>query len=225
MKRCIISLQDKDVLNKLKEMGYTCYGVAPSACVSRPISAHSDVLYLKVYSHTIIASSCQKENLPILEKHGYNVIFCDTLKPGYKTESLLNFIIGSDYAVCNPRTAMKISTGKKIIPVNQGYTKCSTLCVNDRAFITDDENIYNTLLKNNFDCLKITKGDILLDGYNYGFIGGASVKLNEKEILFFGDIQNKTDKNNVIEFLNKYNMQAIFIEDKKLTDIGSALIL
>jgi len=69
------------------------------------------------------------------------------------------------------------------------------------------------------------KGDIQLNGYNYGFIGGASVKLNEREILFFGDISDITDKKNVINFLARYNINAIFIENKKLNDIGSALIL
>ena len=71
----------------------------------------------------------------------------------------------------------------------------------------------------------IPKGDILLKGYDYGFIGGASVKLNEKEILFFGDFTDKNIKLSVQKFLNKYNVTALFIENKKLTDIGSAIIL
>ncbi len=225
MKHCIINYQDKEILDKMRELGYVCHNVIPSNAVSPPISGHSDVLYLKLKSNTIIASACQKGNLPGLKELGYEVIFCDILKPGYKTECMLNFIVGSDYVIFNPKTALKISTNKRIIIVNQGYTKCSTVCVNDNAFITDDENIYKTLIKNNFDCLKISKGEVLLEGYDYGFIGGASVKLNEKEILFFGDFENKEDKKNIINFLNKYGVTAIFMENKKLHDIGSALIL
>ena len=86
--------------------------------------------------------------------------------------------------------------------------------------------ILKEALKNNeIDCLLIPKGEIVLDGYNYGFIGGASVKLNNKEILFFGDFADNNTKQMIINFLLKYNMNALFIENKKLTDIGSAIIL
>ena len=226
MKQCIVNTIDKDIINKLNNLGYVCNAVILSERVSPPINAHSDVLYRKVDSNTIIASSCQRANLPLLEKAGYNVIFIDKIKPGYKTESYLNFIINEKYIIRNENIALHTDIGnRKIINVKQGYTSCSTLCVTDDAYITDDENICNTLINNNIDCLKIFKGEIELPGYNYGFIGGASVKLNEKEILFFGDFKNQIDKNNVINFLNKYKVNAIFIENKKLTDIGSALIL
>ena len=33
------------------------------------------------------------------------------------------------------------------------------------------------------------------------------------------------NKDNVIEFCRKYNVNTLFIKDKKLKDIGSALIL
>ncbi len=224
MNKCIISFQDREVIKKIEDMGYICYNTIPSNLVSAPICAHSDVLYQKLNSDTIIISSCQKENSAVLEKAGYKVEVYDGLKPGYKTECKLNFIINNNIIISNPRTAMKIENRIKHISVNQGYTKCSTLCVNENAYITDDENIYHTLIKNNLDCLKIEKGDIQLAGYNYGFIGGASVKLNEKEILFFGDIENVADKSNIISFLDKYNMKRIFMENKKLVDIGSGLI-
>ena len=165
--------------------------------------------------------------MSLLKENRYNVIFIDKIQPGYKTESFLNFIINDKYIIRNEKTALKLEdTGnRKLINVRQGYTSCSTLCVTDDAYITDDDNIYNTLISNKIDCLLISKGNIDLPGYDYGFIGGASVKLNETEILFFGDFENKTEKNNVIKFLEKYNIKALFIENKKLTDIGSALIL
>ncbi|MBQ8603727.1 MAG: hypothetical protein IJ410_02630 [Oscillospiraceae bacterium] len=225
MKKCIISFADKEILAKMEELGFECIEVVKSACVSGPISAHSDVLYQKLNNSVIIASACQRGNFGYLAASGYTVIECENLKPGYTTESLLNFIINNEYIIYNPKTALNVNRDLKRIEVKQGYTKCSTVCVNSGAYITDDESIYKILTENKIDCLKIEKGDIRLDGYNYGFIGGASVKLNDKEILFFGDIKNKKDKASVVNFLNKYGMKAIFIENKKMTDIGSALIL
>ena len=229
MNRCIINTEDNEITEFLTSLGYECVPVISSDRVSGPVSAHSDVLYRKLNNNTIIASSCQNGNLRLLKSLGYKVIECDKLSPGYATESYLNFIINDNYLIRNSKTAINLEdkyiNSKKIIDVKQGYTSCSTLQVTEEAYITDDENIYNSLISNGLDCLKIKKGDIELAGYNYGFIGGASVKLKENAILFFGDIADITDKNNVIDFLNRYNMEAIFVKGKKLKDIGSALIL
>ena len=113
----------------------------------------------------------------------------------------------------------------KRIKVRQGYTKCSTLCLSDSAYITDDDGIYRALKQNGFDCLKISKGIVALEGYNYGFIGGASVNLSDGRVLFFGDIPDKEEKGRVCSFLSVHNIQPLFIPGKQLTDLGSALIL
>lgn len=225
MKQCIINYDDIEIINKLNELGYNCHRVIPSNRVSPPICAHSDVLYQKTTDNEIIISGCQRANKAVLENAGYKVKICDELKPGYKTESLLNFIINNNTMIYNPQTALYIQGNHQKIQVKQGYTKCSTICVAENAYITDDENIYDALIKRGKDCLKIKKGDIELKGYNYGFIGGASVNLNSHEILFFGDITDTEDKSALILFLKKYNVKAIFIANKKLNDIGSALIL
>ena len=228
MKHCIINTEDRQITDYITSLGFICVPVVPSPRVSAPICSHADVLYKKINNNTIIISSCQKANLPLLEKLGYNVLIEDGLQPGYKSESLLNYINNDKYVIYNPKTAFpdeNLFYNKTAIAVKQGYTRCSTLSVTDTAYITDDKSIYNALIKNNLDCLLIEKGDIQLNGYGYGFIGGASVKLNEKQILFFGDILNKEDKNKVISFIKKYNIEPLFISDKKLTDIGSAIIL
>lgn len=229
MKKCIVNFEDREILSAFADLGYECIPVIQSDKVSAPICAHSDVLYRKIGTDIILVSDCQKANIPALEDCGYKTILFSDLKPGYKTESYLNFIINSKYIICNTSTALQLDSNmigdRKIIKVRQGYTSCSTLQVTEDAYITDDENIYKILCENKTDCLLIEKGNITLDGYNYGFIGGASVNLGENKILFFGEIENINDKNNVITFLEKYNMEAIFIKDKKLKDIGSALIL
>ena len=229
MKYCILDTTDKEITTMFENLGYTCISVIRSDCVSGPICRHADVLYKKLNSNTIIISACQNANLPLLEKLGYKVIVTNDLKPGYKTESYLNYIINSKYHIYNPNTAsnpdIEFFKNIKEITIKQGYTCCSTICVTEDAYITDDPGIYKTLIAEKIDCLLVSKGDILLKGYDYGFIGGASVKLNDNEILFFGDIKNKTDKNAITEFLKKYNISPIFIKNKQLTDIGSAIVL
>ncbi len=225
MKQCIISFEDKDIVDKMQELGFICHNTISSDCVSDTISTHSDILYLKTEDKHVIISHCQKANLSILEKAGYSVDINHDLKPGYKTESYLNFIINKEYAISNPKTALNLNLSQKRINVKQGYTKCSVLCVNESAYITADNGIHKILLDNNLDCLLLENTHINLTGYEYGFIGGASAKISEREILFFGDIPNMEEKKKVVEFLNKYSVKAIFIENKMLNDIGSAFIV
>ncbi len=229
MNNCIINTEDREITDVLTGLGYNCIPVIESDLVSRPICAHSDVLYRKLESKTILISSCQMENKPYLERLGYTVLVCKELAPGYKTESLLNFIINDKYIIKNEKTAINLSseycTDKIILNVKQGYTCCSTLMIKEDVYITDDENIFNVITSAGLDCLKKEKGDIELTGYDYGFIGGASVKLKDNRILFFGDIENKIEKDKIIRYLKKNDMEPIFISGKKLKDIGSALIL
>ena len=229
MRQCIINYQDKDVLARLEQFGFKCYPVIASDRVSDPIMAHSDVLYRKVNNDTFIISSCQKANKPVLEAAGYKVVLYDNLSPGYRTECGLNFIINEKYRIYNPDTAIdltqfNIENGQENILTKQGYTACSTLQVTEDAYITEDENIYNALKKAGIDCLIISKGEVSLPGYEYGFIGGASAKITESEILFFGDFENKSEKQKIIDFTNKYNIKSVFIENKKLIDLGSSVI-
>lgn len=228
MKQCIINTSDTDVIAEFIKSGYACYPVITSNRVSAPICAHSDVLYQKIDANTIIISACQIANKEMLERAGYNVMIYDNLNSGYKDECKLNFIINGTTIIHNPKTSavnqLDIFNDYRKIEVRQGYTKCSTIAVNENAYITDDSNIYHRLIKNDIDCLLINKGEINLDGYDYGFIGGAAVKLDKNHILFLGDFKNKSDRLSVTNFLKKYDIEPLFIKNKQLNDIGSALI-
>ena len=62
-------------------------------------------------------------------------------------------------------------TGEKI-NVSQGYSKCSLCIVNENSVITEDDGIAEVLKRHNMDVLKISAGDVLLSGLDYGFLGG-----------------------------------------------------
>ncbi len=225
-KICIISKRDEDIINVIEKLGYSCVDVINSNKVSDEINYHSDVLYLKADNNFYI-SSCQKENFKYIKNKGYKIFEVDNLEKGYKTESYLNFIVNKEFVIKNLKTALNIEfNNKEEILVNQGYTRCSTICINPYAYITEDLNIYKTLTRNRLDCLLIKKGFVKLSGYDYGFIGGASLFIeDEKILLFFGDIEDKEDKANVISFTQKYDITPLFIENKKLVDIGSGIII
>lgn len=227
-KLCIINTENHIIANKLKECGYTCIATEKSANVSEPISLHADVLYLKTGDKEIYVSDCQTDNIKLLKEIGYNVTEIK-LAPGYKTECKLNMIVGDDAVVCNPNTCLNLEifdSDKEIIKVNQGYTKCSTIVLSDNDFITEDEGIYNALKSCGKNCLLIEKGYVSLEGYDYGFIGGASVYLTDQNtLLFFGDITEHKNYCEIEKFCIEFKINIDCIKDFKLIDIGGSIIL
>lgn len=224
-KNCIISFQEPKIIKKMESFGFNCIPVVKSPLLSRPVSCHSDMLYLRTDRDTFLISDCQEQNKKILENAGYTVNIFHDLKPGYTTESYLNFIINEKYVIKNSKTALQMDIdNKQTVFVKQGYTRCSVLQVFDNSYITDDNGIYKALLNIGADCLKVAKGIVKLSGYEYGFIGGASVKLDDENVLFFGEIEDKTIKKQVQIFLDNRGVKAHFICDMPLTDIGSAIL-
>lgn len=227
MKYCIIGTHNSQIIDILNNYGYKCIHTIPSADVSGPICTHADVLYLKD-DKTLYISHCQDNNAEFLHNLGYTVKTVK-LNPGYKTECRLNVVVTDDIVLYNPKTAIEnignITGDKHTIQINQGYTKCSTIVVRN-GFITEDTGVFTALSRAGKNVLLIDKGHVSLKGYNYGFIGGASVWLqNVDTLLFFGNITQHPDYGKIVEFCSKMQVYVEYIKDMELTDIGGAVVI
>lgn len=111
---------------------------------------------------------------------------------------------------------------RKLIPVKQGYTKCSTVVVDDEHLITNDKGIYEAA-KENMNILLVEQGNILLEGYDYGFLGGASASL-ENTVVFHGDLSKHPDYLRIKTFLEAAQKKLLYFKEFPLTDIGSILV-
>ena len=111
------------------------------------------------------------------------------------------------------------------IKVNQGYCKCSTLVVKENALITDDESIYHKMRENGTEALLVSKGDIFLKEHDYGFIGGASGKISNDTIVFFGNIFLHRDSEMIISFIREHGCSYLCTDNGPLRDIGGIIPL
>ncbi len=142
---------------------------------------------------------------------------------------LLNVCIFGENVICNTKKAYKPlleilgKEGKRILHTNQSYAKCSSAVIGENALITSDESIYRVCLKNNIDVLKISFGDIELDGYDYGFIGGCCGFIDKKTLVFSGNINLHRNYENIKAFANNYNVDIISLSNERLYDIGGIL--
>lgn len=117
-----------------------------------------------------------------------------------------------------------LSTSKTIINVKQGYSRCSCAIVSNSAFITSDTGIYTALKDNNYDVLLLPTGDILLEGFDYGFIGGTCGLISKNTMAFFGDLNKYKYGAEVKSFLKSHDVNAVYLSPHKLVDRGGLFV-
>lgn len=160
-----------------------------------------------------------------------NIAFIEsdtTLSYKYPNNIALNAYITDNYLIHNlnftDKKILEHCKNKKIINVKQGYTKCSILPVKEKAIITNDNGIYNTLKNEDFDILLLPFGDIELRGFDYGFIGGVGGMITDNSMAFFGSLNNYIFGNEIKKFLYKYDVKPLYLSNTKLIDRGSLLV-
>ncbi len=75
------------------------------------------------------------------------------------------------------------------------------------------------------DILKITPGYVNLEGYEYGFLGGACGMIGKGKLAFTGSIQNHPDYSDMKSFCDQKKVELISLTDGPLLDIGGILPL
>lgn len=159
---------------------------------------------------------------------GFDVQVLDTpLGDKYPADVPLNAALFGNYAILNPKTVCKNIdfSGRSLIPVRQGYTKCSVVPVTESAIITDDVSIASAAEKNGLAVLLVSKGDVALPGREYGFIGGCCGLIAPDTMLFNGSLASHKDGEKIRAFLSSFGVRAEEAGDFQLTDIGSILPL
>lgn len=143
----------------------------------------------------------------------------------YPADVPLNCAFVGRYLFANTRTvcceALEYAqeNGIQIIDVHQGYTRCSIAPVSEHSIITADRAIAKAA-QNDFDVLLISPGHIRLEGYDYGFIGGACGKISKDVLAFFGNIKEHPDYLSIERFANEHGCQCLSLSEEILTDVG-----
>lgn len=219
----------KELNNYLDSVGIERIVVAPNCNIDPAVKYHADMSALHIGSNEIIIDKAQERLYETLSDKGFNVSPSDKIIAGeYPDDIALNFTVIGDKIIGNFRFADKVLLSAfsehQMINVKQGYCKCSCLIVNENAIITDDESICNAVVKNEIEALLIAKGDILLPGHQYGFIGGSAGKISKEKILFFGDITKHRDYKKIADFIEKYGCKIEYL-NFPLTDFGGIIPL
>lgn len=233
-KYAIISNEVPAICDALKEFGYK---LIFTDCIDEFIpyeKSHADMQCCVIKDKVFVLNSAKSllEELQKLRiKHN---ISSDIVSGKYPDNIKLNVLFLSDKLICKTdaidSAIIKYCKRNNIdlINVKQGYASCSCAKISNTAIITADESIYAALKNTDIDVLKISPSGINLYGAKRGecgFIGGASVLLNECNVLFFGDITAHCDYNKIKEFCTSNNVRINYIPNIPLTDIGGCVLL
>ena len=127
-----------------------------------------------------------------------------------------------DKAIISVLESLKIS----LINTIQGYSKCSTLILDSNNLVTSDISIFKAINEiYGMNIAMINSGDIILEGFEYGFIGGASSLIDNKKVAFMGSLEHYNNGKAIINVLDSLEIDAVFLANSKLQDYGSMVPL
>lgn len=205
----------KIILLKTKEIVYPA------------ISNHPDIFCCPVGDELIVAP-----NLPDIFKqklYDLGVEFREGVKKvedKYPNTAIYNVVVTDRFIIGN-KNVMDISllnlvSARKLIHVNQAYTRCNLLPLPGERFITSDARIFKQLKNNNLDVLFVEPKGIVLKGFKNGFFGGCC-GVESKRVFIVGSLNHFPEGEKVKAFLKDFDIVELY--DGPLLDVGSIFFI
>ena len=219
MQNVIIDSRIRDIEYNYLSKFFNAIRLPLSNDVYEEISGHSDIFYTKINNQVIVAPNAEvMEQQFILRK--------EKVGKEYPKDVLYNVCQIGDKVIGSKYTDKSI---KPDIIVKQGYVKCSIAVTSNNSCITSDKGIAKVLKRNNIEVLYVEENDIKLlkndatASTMKGFIGGASLVFDNKFVLF-GDSDNLSNKDKIIQHLDKYNLELVDFKGLHIYDYGGGII-
>lgn len=224
---------DFECESALAQKGFGIIKLPACPILQKPVSAHPDMLVFigkgKLLCHEKYYNIAKKEIDGITSAGKLDlVISYEDLRSEYPFDVLFNAATVGDKLICNVCSASKhlidLYGEENVINVKQGYAKCSTCTVGDNGIITADPSIAKAASAAGIDTLVLSGSTTRLDGYDTGFIGGASGDDGE-HIFFTGKVEAHPEFEKIREFCRKNGREAVSLSDALLYDYGSLMFL
>lgn len=197
------------------------------------LAGHTDLSVLHTGGETLVLAPYLKESFieDWLCGNGAKILFPEIRQcPAYPEDVQLNLCQIGEYVLYNRKTSsaaiVEYLTKERalhLLNCRQGYTRCASCVVDAQSLITADRGVAVRASSAGLSVLLISPGHILLDGFPYGFIGGASFKLSAHRMAFTGRLDGHPDHARILQFLAQREIEAVFLTEEPIFDIGSAI--
>ena len=193
------------------------------------LAGHADLSVFVDHGHVVAAKAIYSTIVNLLTNIEYAVIEAEREQgPEYPNDVGLCVCATGKYTIYDPKTvdpAVRPLLRGRLVPVNQGYARCAAAIVDDHSIITADAGISRAAKNAGMDVLDIAPGHIELKGYDHGFIGGASFKIDNNTVAFTGRLTGHPDEGRIYDFLAGHGQKALILTDRPIFDIGGAIAL
>ncbi len=210
-----------------------CIAPPPVYALPPSLQTHADLQLCHLGGAFLLAApavfSYYKEKL---SPFGFEILCGKTrLDSPYPLDAAYNIARVGNVAFHNPDitdpVALRFFTenGIRLIPIRQGYAKCSILPVDADSLITADHGIARAAKAAGFSVLEIQPGGVELAGFPYGFLGGAGGKTDRDTLYVTGRLAAHPSYREILSFLQE---RSIKLEEGSIpipVDIGSILPL
>ncbi|MBQ2852266.1 MAG: radical SAM protein [Bacteroidales bacterium] len=227
------SRMPEEAKKNLKKLGNVLF-INPTSVTYNSIASHPDIFFFQKDDALIYAPNAPKRIIKELKKRKIKLI------EGKKE-------VGKKYPETVPYNAVGIgnllihnlkhtdetilSSYENHINVNQGYTRCNLLALNEKAFITSDLAISRQLSAVNSQSqsstvkvLYIDPKQIKLEGQKNGFFPGCC-GVWKNNLIVCGSTKNLKEKTELDKFLKDNNFNLIELYDGELIDVGSIFLI
>lgn len=223
-----------DILEKpLKVRGIDVIKVPDNPCVDKRLSGHADLSVFHRGGKDLLLAPYLKGSQfeKTLTSRGFALSFAEIVQQAeYPQDAQMNCCVFGKNIIAAPDVScteiVNYFTSKKgyrMTACKQGYARCSVCVVDENAIITADRGIAAAARKNGIDVLVIRPGFIALDGFPYGFIGGAACKISKDTLALTGTLDQHPDKAAIVQFLAIREINPVYITHYPIFDIGGAL--
>ena len=236
------SRMPEEAKKNLKKLGDVLF-LNPTEITYKSISAHPDIFFFQTEDGFIYAPNAPKKIVKELKKRKIK------LTEGKKE-------VGKRYPETVPYNAVGIgdtlihnlkhtdstilSLYENHIHVNQGYTRCNLVALNENCFITSMEDYKTTRLQDykevaetqrrkdaefrvqssKFKVFYIDPKQIKLEGHDHGFFPGCC-GVWKNNLIVCGSTKYLKEKEELDKFLKDNNFNLIELYDGELVDVGS----
>ena len=226
---------DSTSLLSLKKTGAELFLMPPASYLQKGVASHPDMLIFCGFGRLFCHKRYYKENKEPIDAislaSGLKLTLSNEMTLSeYPYDVLFNAALVGNTLICNKKTISKHilnaaeENNCQILHVPQGYTKCSTAIVSDKAIITADKPIFEACISFGIDALLVSESGVELPDYDCGFIGGASGNYGDT-VYFCGNISLHPDGEAISKFCQRHGKSVISLSIKRLFDIGTILFI
>lgn len=216
------------VSENLQKFG-AIFQLESSGIVYDSISGHPDIFLFQKDHLVIVAPNAPKALIEELKK--YRIPFLrgrEKLGMQFPETAYYNAVSSPKYLIHRHQYSsicmLRQTTDKQFLAVPQAYTRCNLLYLPDGSFITSDRGIEKSLMQNSLEVTYFDSSDILLNGQDHGFLGGA-MGVYKNDVFMIGSLDNYSHGKELAELLQSKSLKIHELYNGPLIDGGGIFFL